>query len=135
MNLHTAENPTGELRGQLLRPGETLYTAALAGANEVPPVTTMASGGVGVILNAARTQIRYDGAFTGVMPTLAHIHAAAAGANGPVLYPLMLSGSAVSGTQAVTADDVVKLDSQGLYANAHSTANPTGEIRGQLIKK
>ncbi|HEY0712397.1 MAG TPA: CHRD domain-containing protein [Polyangia bacterium] len=136
VNLHTAERPMGELRGQVIRPGETLYTALLAGTNEVPPVTTMATGGLGAILNAAGTELRYDGSVTGMVPTLAHIHAAPAGMNGPVLFPLPLPamGTVVTGEQAVTADDVAKLDAEGLYVNFHSAANPMGEVRGQLTK-
>ena len=132
-NVHTAANPKGELRGQILRPGETLYTAALAGGNEVPASPSPATGALAVILNAARTEIRYDGAATGVDPTAAHIHDAPAGMNGPIALPLMFTGATITGTQAVTADLVGKLNRAGLYANLHSAANPMGDIRGQLF--
>jgi hypothetical protein len=131
-NVHTAANPKGELRGQLLRPGETLYTASFAGANEVPASTSTATGALALILNAERTAIRYDGAFTGVIATAAHIHDGPAGTNGPVVLPLTFSGATLSGDQAVTADLITKLNTAGLYANLHSAANPMGDVRGQI---
>jgi hypothetical protein len=134
-NVHTEANPKGEIRGQILRPGETLYTAVLAGANEVPPVVSTASGGVGVVLNAARDEIRYDGSVTGITPTMAHIHGAPVGMNGPVVFPLSFDGTTVSGIQDVTADDVARLEAAGLYVNLHSAENPMGAARGQLTKQ
>ncbi|WP_437729275.1 CHRD domain-containing protein [Sorangium sp. So ce861] len=134
-NVHTAENSKGEIRGQVLSPGETLYTAVLSGANEVPSVDTSASGGVGVILNANRTEIRYDGSATDISPTNAHIHAGVAGVNGPIAFPLMFQRATVSGNQSVTSADVQTLDEAGFYVNLHSAQNPTGEIRGQLKKQ
>jgi hypothetical protein len=132
-NVHTAANPKGELRGQLLRPGETLYTAALAGGNEVPASPSQGSATLAVILNAARTEIRADGTVTGVVPTAAHIHEGPAGVNGPVVVPLTFTDTTITGTQAVTADLVGKLNGAGLYANLHSAANPMGDVRGQLL--
>jgi hypothetical protein len=131
-NVHTAANPKGELRGQLLRPGETLYTATLVGGSEIPASSSTATGALAVILNAAGTEIRYDGAATGVVPTAAHIHAAPVGMNGPVVLPLAFMGATLSGTHAVTADLVAQLNAAGLYANLHSVEKPMGDIRGQL---
>ena len=131
-NVHTVENQNGDIRGQILRPGETLFTSILSGQNEVPPTTSMASGGVGLILNAARNEVRYDGSVTNLMPTLAHVHDNVAGMNGPVLFPLMLTGTTVSGNQPLTPDQVTKLISAGLYVNFHSMEFPTGAVRGQI---
>jgi hypothetical protein len=132
-NVHTAANPKGELRGQLLRPGETLFTAALEGSNEVPASASTATGALAVILDAARTRIRYDGSFSGVVATAAHLHDGPVGMNGPVALPLAFTGTALAGDQPVTPDLVTKLTTAGLYANLHSAANPMGDIRGQLI--
>jgi hypothetical protein len=132
-NVHTSANPKGELRGQLLRPGETLYTAALAGGNEVPASPSQGSATLAVILNATRTEIRADGTVTGLAPTAAHIHDGPAGVNGPVVVPLMFTDASISGGAAVTADLVAKLNGAGLYANLHSAANPMGDVRGQLL--
>ncbi len=122
-NVHTAENPSGDIRGQILRPGETLLTAI---------VSSMGSGGVGFILNAARSEVRYDGSVTNLMPTVAHVHDNVAGMNGPILFPLMLTGTSVSGNQPLTPDQVAKLTDARLYVNFHSTEFPMGAVRGQI---
>ncbi|MFO0606799.1 MAG: CHRD domain-containing protein [Polyangiales bacterium] len=138
MNLHTIANPGGEVRGQVLRPGEVLYTAQLTGAQEVPPVTTPASGALAVIVNPAGTVATYDGAFTGVGTTVsaAHLHGpTAAGSNAGVLYPLTVMGSSLVGTQTLTATDLAALNGGMVYANVHTAANPGGELRGQLARR
>ena len=134
VNVHTAAHPGGELRGQLVLPGEILYSASLSGANEVPPVTTSATGGAQFILDPTGTDLRYEAVFTGLTATASHIHTGTVGVNGPVLYPLTLITGGAKGTQAITADDLTALNAGGLYINAHTVANPGGEIRGQIGK-
>jgi len=134
-NVHSPANPMGEIRGQVIRPGETLYSAVLSGASEVPAVTTAATGGIGVIVNPERTMLRYAGDVTGLTPAMAHIHSGAVGVNGPVVYPLTFTGTALSGMQAITAADLTALDAGTYYVNVHTAANPMGEIRGQLQKR
>jgi len=53
--------------------------------------------------------------------------------NGPILFPLTLTGTTVSGNQALSADQVTKLINAGLYVNLHSMEFPKGAVRGQLI--
>jgi hypothetical protein len=134
VNVHTVANPGGELRGQLMLPGEVLYSASLSGASEVPPVTTSATGGAQFILNTTGTSLRYQAAFTGLTATASHIHTGASGVNGNVLYPLTLTASGAAGTQPITAGDVTNLNAGNFYINAHTAANPNGEIRGQIGK-
>jgi CHRD domain len=133
-NVHTTANPGGEIRGQLIQPGEHLYSANLLGASEVPPVTSAATGHVEFVLNAAGNSLRYSSVVTGLVDaTAAHIHAGAVGVAGPIVYPLTLVGLTPTGTQTVTPADVIALNAMGYYANIHSTAQPAGEIRGQII--
>ena len=134
VNVHTAAHPGGELRGQLMLPGEVLYSASLSGANEIPPVTTAATGGAQFILDPTGTTLRYEAVFTGLTATASHIHTGAVGVNGAVLYPLTLTATGAKGTQAITADDLTTLNAGGLYVNAHTAAHPGGEIRGQIGK-
>jgi CHRD domain len=131
-DMHSAAFPDGELRGQLIELGETLYTTILSGAAVVPPVTTAGAGGIGLILDAARTSIRYDGLVAGMVPTVAEIHLGPVGSSGGAVYSLSLSGLTISGDQAVTAADLVDLDAGNWYVDVHSSAQPAGEIRGQL---
>jgi hypothetical protein len=131
-DMHSASFPDGELRGQLIEAGETLYTAILSGGEVVPPVATAGAGGIGLILDAARTSIRYDGLVTGLVPTAAEIHLGPIGSSGGAVYSLSLAGATISGDQAVTALDLIDLDAGSWYVDVHSAAQPAGEIRGQL---
>ncbi len=133
VNVHSPANPAGEIRGQLLRTGEQLFRTALVGANEVPAVTTTATGGVQVIVSADMTKVNCLGTFTGVSATVAHIHRAPAGMNGAVVIPFVVGTGTISCTDSViTATNLADLTSGNWYANVHSAANPGGEIRGQL---
>ncbi|MDP9150651.1 MAG: CHRD domain-containing protein [Myxococcota bacterium] len=135
VNVHTAANPNGELRGQLLLPGQVLYTALMSPANEVPPVTSTATGGAQLILGTDKATLAYEVVLAGFTATAAHIHVGTVGVPGAVLYPLTLAPPGAKGTQAVTPADIANLDASGLYVNAHSATNMTGEIRGQIVKQ
>ena len=105
----------------------------LTGANEVPPVTTSASG-VGAISIADDGSVSGSVTTKGVQGTAAHIHMAAAGNNGPVIVPFTKEGDtykAPAGAK-LNADQLKAFKSGNLYVNVHSAANPNGEIRGQL---
>lgn len=135
-NVHTTGNPGGEIRGQILRIGEVLFTARLTGAEEVPPVNTNASGGVGVILSRTRDEIRYDGAVQMLTATAAHIHEAPPGMEGnPVITLSITNAGILSGDAPMTAADVSALATGNWYVNVHTMANPGGEVRGQLERK
>ena len=106
---------------------------SLSGANEVPPVTTSATG-------EGTISIADDGAVTGsvttkgVQGTAAHIHIGAAGKNGPVVVPFTKEGDtykAAAGAK-LNPDQLKAFKAGELYFNVHSAANPNGEIRGQL---
>lgn len=136
VNVHTTLNANGEVRGQVLKPGETLYSAALAGTNEVPPVITATTGGGQFVLTADGKSLRYEISVSGGPAiTAGHIHTGGIGVSGPVLYPLTLAPPGAKGTQAVTAMDVTTLDASGLYVNFHSATNANGETRGQITKQ
>ena len=105
----------------------------LSGANEVPPVTTSASGD-GTISVADDGTVSGSVTTKGVQGTAAHIHIGAAGKNGPVIVPFTKDGDtykAPAGAK-LNADQLTAFKSGELYVNVHSAANPGGEIRGQL---
>ena len=134
VNAHSAMAPGGEIRGQILRPGEVLYVGRMTGAEEVPPVTTAATGAVAVIVGANRDQIAYDGLVTNIDPTMAHLHMAPVGMNGAVVVPLTLMGTTLRGTAAVAAGSTLLNDlaAGNIYANVHSSMYAGGEIRSQM---
>ena len=123
-------------------PDATL-TAALAGENEVPAVATPGSGDVTATLTGSTLVV--DGSFEGLMSDLfeiagssAHIHQAAAGANGGVLFSLdVISTDQRSGTlsgefELSEEQREAFLDGE-LYVNVHTVGNGSGEVRAQLV--
>lgn len=136
----------GESTGGLS--AERTFTVALTAAEEVPaPKPTTASGAAQVIVYATEIEFQLTAQnITGI--TMAHIHQGAIGVAGPVVVTLFLPGSptgAVSGVFAsgrLTASNLpagvtvqslkTLLLSGNAYVNVHTSANPSGEIRGQL---
>ena len=105
----------------------------LSGANEVPPVTTSATGD-GTISVADDGAVSGSVTTKGIQGTAAHIHMGAAGKNGPVVVPFTKEGDtykAAAGAK-LNADQLKAFKAGELYFNVHSAANPNGEIRGQL---
>lgn len=133
VNIHTTANPDGEVRGQLVPPGSTLWVTKLSGAQQNPPVVTTATATAAVILDQAKTNIRYH-VTSSIVPTAAHIHKGIGTANGAVLITFPTPGLAIDGTSPITAADATELQEGRLYVNLHTTANANGELRGQLVK-
>jgi hypothetical protein len=109
-------------------------TVALTGDQETPdPVNTAANASATLTLDRATRTLSATLAVDGTAPTLAHIHAGAAGSNGDVLFPLTISGnSATLAPTVLTQAQLDSLDAGNLYMNVHSADHPGGEIRGQI---
>ena len=69
---------------------DEVFSGPLRGSNEVPRVTTNASGTAYVFINEAETEVKYAVSYTGLSGPLiaAHVHVGAAGSNGPIALPL-----------------------------------------------
>ncbi len=143
VNVHTAANPGGEIRGQLRLTSTSGLTARLNGAQEVPPVPEPGTATGSFSLDLSRTALTYDITFEGLTgpPTLAHFHNAPAGVNGGVVKTITSSivGNSASGVWAATDAEpltpalVNELLAGRIYVNFHTAAHGGGEIRGQLI--
>ena len=132
INTHSSTFPGGEARAQI---GKIVRTGVLAGANEVPPNTSTASGRARAELDPNTLDISITLITTGIVsPTGAHLHLAAAGTNGPIIVPLT-EGPTGTWTSApgakLTQAQAVAFAAGGTYFNAHSTTLPGGEIRAQ----
>lgn len=141
VNIHTANNPGGEIRGQILFPTATIGATALSGAEVVPPVTTTGNGTGTMTVNLGTGRITGGSiVFSGLSSnaTLAHIHQGAAGTNGPVVVNMLGGAGATSGTwniqagETLSADALNALINDELYFAVHSANNPAGELRGQI---
>jgi hypothetical protein len=106
----------------------------LSGDQEVPPVATGATG-TGTITVSADGAVSGSVTTKGVEGTMAHIHAGAAGANGPAIVPLSKAADGVwsvpAGTK-LTPEQLKAFKDGGLYVNVHSAEHKGGEIRAQL---
>jgi hypothetical protein len=139
VNVHTPTNPGGELRGQILTDNFVLATFALSGEQEVPSLDTMASGSGYALINTNDYVLELTVVTQSVMnATMAHIHTGRIGTNGSVLVDLVQSEEDASvwstpdGT-ALNAEIFAVLASGGHYVNVHTPANPSGELRGQIM--
>ena len=134
-NFHTPANPGGELRGQITADNIEVYGVSISGDQEVPAVTTDASGYGAITLNTTTGLITGTLNVSGLTPTMAHIHAGEAGTNGGVVVALESSATGVWTVPANTILDaamIATMQSGGYYVNFHTAANPGGEIRGQI---
>ena len=107
---------------------------SLTGAQEVPAVTTDAKA-TGKITIKADKSVTGKIMATGIDGTMAHIHLAPAGSNGP---PIITLEKGADGTWSVpegsklTDDQFSAFKAGNLYINVHSAAHKGGEIRTQL---
>jgi hypothetical protein len=106
----------------------------LSGDAEVPPVKSSGSA-------SGEVNVKPDGSVsgsikvTGFMPTAAHIHQGAAGANGPVIVPMTKEGAdtfVFPANAKMTPEQMQACKAGNTYVNVHSDANKGGEVRAQL---
>lgn len=128
------------------------FVAELSGDNEVPPVSTDATGEAKFTVdgNEVHFELEVEDGENVFGAAGAHIHCAPEGANGPVV--VFLAGAVPGGFDgdievkatfdgdnivntvcgATIAELVESMESGDAYVNVHSTQNPGGEIRGQI---
>lgn len=125
---------------------EQKFTGSLSGSQEVPPNTSTAKGWAW--FKPMGDTVSYKVNATGIRGvSMAHIHNAKAGengdpvamlqikeANGPIVAEGNITSSDLMGSLAgkSISDLVAKMQSGETYVNVHTSANPNGEIRGQL---
>lgn len=110
------------------------FGGPLSGDQEVPPVATTGSGDASVVYDMTTRTLSWSVSYSGLSSavTAAHIHHAPVGVNGPVIITLDTSNPIV-GSTTLTEEQQGWLMNSELYFNIHTVANPTGEIRGQIL--
>jgi hypothetical protein len=114
--------------------GDKPTTVELNGAQEVPPISTKASGRSTIAVADDRT-VSGSVIVDDMNATAAHIHQGAKGANGPVMIPLTKTSDKVFSVAAntrMTEQQYEAYKAGNLYINVHSAAHPGGEIRVQM---
>jgi hypothetical protein len=145
-------------------PNTVNFTAALSPANEVPPVTNADASGTGsgtfkldLTRDSAGTITAAKATFVftlnnfpaGTQVILGHIHTGGPGVNGSFVVntglsaasPVVLANGSVT-NQTIANIDVSPANAQliidnpnGFYYNLHTTLNPGGAVRAQLVKQ
>ncbi len=138
-NLHTADHPSGELRGQIVPGGYKLRISFMRAAQVVAD-SSAESDASGV---SAVTVRMNDGTFdlhvntTGIESAMAvHIHVGAEGENGDAIVELtqdpLNDRHWFAEDQAFSDQELMMFLDDELYIDVHTAAYPDGEIRGQL---
>lgn len=143
INIHTALNTDGEIRGQVLPTASLINFISLLDRNQEltldPTTPTTAAGSAAITYDPDSNLLMWNLNFGGLSgpATLAHFHGPAApGANaGPVVNIGDISGLESPSIGSAVIDEAVEPDLlNGLwYTNIHTTLNPGGEIRGQVL--
>lgn len=136
--LFSVQHPAGFARGQLNMRIEFSADITLTGNEEVPQVSTTAIGKTWLRLTANKklySKVTITNNEPGDPFTMAHIHRAAIGMNGPVLITLASATADFGVTKIIDLDQAgfnTLINDSRLYVNAHSTLFPAGKIRGQI---
>jgi CHRD domain/Bacterial Ig domain len=138
VNVHSAAFPGGEIRGQILPDNFVLRFAELTGFKSVPQLKSIASGRAAITLDRVTGTVSIHAQVVDLDDaTQAHLHQAYAGANGPVLIALTQDagdpGHWFAEGATLNTAGLSAFDNGELYVNVHSPANPSGEIRGQVL--
>jgi hypothetical protein len=138
VNVHSTQVPAGLARGQLDKEVVLAKDIVLLGSNEVPPVSTTATGVA--ILRLTHDKVLYSKVTVTNLEsndtlTVSHIHPGAAGANGsPLIF--LCNNLADFGVLKISSPlpdaQYNQLLNDPMYVNAHSRRHGPGLVRGQV---
>ena len=109
---------------------------ALTGAQEAPPVSTLARG-IGTISIGIDRSVSGRVTTSGIVGMAAHIHVGAPSQNGPIIIPLTRTVDdvwSVPPGAKLTDAQYESYQAGNLYVNVHTAAHKGGEIRGQITR-
>jgi hypothetical protein len=113
--------------------------ADLKASAEVPPNDSGGTGTLTATLNTETNEFKYHVEFSGLSGPVvaAHFHGPAAeGTNAKPQLPIKTSpiASPIDGSATLTPEQAKDLTDGKWYFNLHTSGNPRGEVRGQIVK-
>ena len=113
--------------------------ADIKGSSEVPAKDVAGTGTLTGTLDTTTNEFKYHIEFSGLSgpAVAAHFHGPAAeGANSKPQLPIKTTPivSPIEGKAIITPEQAKDLLDGKWYFNLHTSANPGGEVRGQIIK-
>ncbi|MFV1969126.1 MAG: CHRD domain-containing protein, partial [Pirellulaceae bacterium] len=140
LNVHTAENQPGEIRGQVMMKMGTSLAARLTPAQQKHDVKSEAAGTAALSLTDKGLDFKVTVDSLSGPIAAAHFHMGMTGMNGGVVRTITddFEGNTASGTWTNSDDEpltdglIAALLAGDLYLNVHTPDNQPGEIRGQV---
>jgi hypothetical protein len=111
--------------------------ADMKGSNEVPPNTSPGSGTADATFDTDSKLLTWTVTYSNLTgPVMgAHFHGPVeAGKNAGIVLPFKTVESPIQGSATLTENQATDLLAGKWYANIHTSANPGGELRGQMMK-
>lgn len=113
--------------------------AELKASSEVPAKSSSGTGTLTATLDTDTNELKYHVEFSGLSGPVvaAHFHGPAAeGTNAKPQIPIKTSplASPIDGKATISAEQAKDLLDGKWYFNLHTADNPSGEVRGQLLK-
>lgn len=142
INLHTANNGAGEIRGQVVDSDISVFQVSLDAMQEVPTPSVggaTPTGSATVVVDSSTGDVEISGSYSGLTGAISgsHLHGLAGpGATAGVLFGLSNSGGTsgtFSGAGILSSSDLSGLLAGNSYINIHTGNNAPGEIRGQVV--
>jgi hypothetical protein len=119
--------------------GTHTYGVNMTGAEEVPPVPGTGFCGATVTLDDVTGAMTVSGSYTGMSSSViaGHLHGPAApGFNAGIIVSLTVTGGTagtLSGSATLSPANIANMLNGLTYLNLHTTTNPGGEVRGQVV--
>ncbi len=116
-------------------PSVVPLTAALSSKQEVPPNLAGGGGDAAISYDKATKRMSWTVSYYSLTGPLtgAHFHGpAASNANAPVVVPMTLGPSPLTGWATLTETQEADLLAGRWYVNLHTPTHAAGELRGQV---
>ena len=151
LNLHTENNPDGEIRGQVIDRDVLVYNIGLDTAQQPHPLDLSGAAPTGsatVVIDTSSSQIQVLGRYTGMTTAVVEANIYLVRTHGNTLNPTFAgevpeaimdltptpsTRGRFSGTGTLSSAQIDGLLTGNTYLNIHTGRHPDGEIRGQIV--